>query len=227
MSHHAHARMNKYDAFADRLDLEEAQVAISVTATMPIDILLSKLKPICEAYPATHIRIMADMMGGPLSRLMIDQADMIIASLAGVPVDDVDAIPVGSVTIQPVCSSELDIARLGGIRTVAEMQSELQVVVADTVGGDFEQSRDVTPGGRRWTVSDFATKKAILLSGLGWGGMPLHLIQNELDQDRLAPLTVEGFPQRTTELFAMRKRGKEIGKVQAEIWQALAGHPGS
>lgn len=200
---------------------QEAHVAISVTATMPIDILLNTLRPICEAYPATHIRIFSDMMGGPLSRLMQDQADMIIASQAGVPVDEVDAISVCSITIEPVCSSTLDLAQLTGIRSVAEMQTELQIVVADTVGGDYEQSRDVTPGGRRWTVSDFQTKKSILLSGQGWGGMPTHLIEEELAESRLTRLKVEGFPPRTTELFAMRKRGKKIGQVQAEIWNAL------
>ena len=122
---------------------QEAQVSISVTATMPIELLLSRMRPICDAYPATHVRIYADMMGGPLSRLMLDQADLIIASQAGVPVDEVDAVSVGSVTIQPVCSPGLDFARLGGIRSIAEMQSELQIIVADTVGGDYEQSRDV------------------------------------------------------------------------------------
>ena len=202
---------------------QEAHVAISVTATMPIDILLNTLKPIFDAYPATHIRILSDMMGGPLSRLMLDQADLIVASQAGVPVDEIDAVSVCTITIEPVCSSDQTLAQLRGIRSIAEMQTELQIVVADTVGGDYEQSRDVTPGGRRWTVSDFQTKKAILLSGQGWGGMPTHLIEEELKDGRLTKLKVESFPRRTTELFAMRKRGKEIGQVQAEIWTALQG----
>lgn len=86
------------------------------------------------------------------------------------------------------------------------MQTELRVIVADTVGRDYKQSRDVTPGGRRWTVSDFETKKAILLAGMVWGEMPTHLIREDLDDGRLTALNVEGFPPRTAELFAMRKR---------------------
>ncbi len=200
---------------------QEAQVSISVTATMPVGVLLETLEQIGDQHPATHIRVYSDLMGGPLSRLMSGEADLIIASLEGVPVDEVDTIPVGRVTIQPVCSSSHHLASMTGVRSLSEMHIELQVVVADTVGGDFEQSRDLTPGGRRWTVSDFTTKKAILLSGQGWGGMPLHLIEDELAQGALTKLNVEGFPPRTSELFAMRKRGKEIGRVQAEIWDKL------
>ncbi|MFL0357479.1 LysR family transcriptional regulator [Erythrobacter sp. GH1-10] len=200
---------------------QEARVSISVTATMPIDLLLEPLKTVGELFPATHIRVYSDMMGGPLSRLMNNEADLIIASLAGVPIDEVDATPLGKITIQPVCSAQHHLASMEGVRSIAEMQNELQIVVADTVGGDFEQSRDVTPGGQGWTVSDFSTKRAVLLSVQGWGGMPLHLVRDDLSQGRLVALNVEGFPPRITELYAIRKRGKEIGQVQAEIWQRL------
>ncbi|MHA7819136.1 MAG: LysR family transcriptional regulator [Erythrobacter sp.] len=203
---------------------QEAQVSISVTATMPIDTLLSPLEEVGSKFPATHIRVYSDMMGGPLSRLMSGEADLIIASLEGVPIDEVDAAPVAKVTIQPVCSQEHRLASMSGVRSIAEMHGELQVVVADTVGGDFEQSRDITPGGRRWTVSDFMTKKAVLMAGMGWGGLPIHLIESELAKGQLVALNVEGFPPRRADLFAMRKRGKEIGRVQAEIWDRLCRH---
>lgn len=201
----------------------EAQISISVTATMPIETLLEPMKEVGDQFPATHIRVYSDMMGGPLSRLISGEADIIIASLEGVPIDEVDAAPVAKVTIHPVCAATHHLASITGVRSIAEMQTELQVVVADTVGGDFEQSRDLTPGGQRWTVSDFLTKKSVLLSGIGWGGLPTHLIYRELADGRLVKLDVEGFPPRESELFVMRKRGKEIGRVQAAIWDRLIG----
>lgn len=201
----------------------EAQVSLSVTATMPIESLLEPMKEVGDQFPATHFRVYSDMMGGPLSRLISGEADLIIASLEGVPIDEVDAAPVTRVTIQPVCAATHRLASITGVRSIAEMQTELQVVVADTVGGDFEQSRDLTPGGQRWTVSDFMTKKSVLLSGIGWGGLPTHLMDRELADGTLVKLDVEGFPPRESELFVMRKRGKEIGRVQAAIWNRLTG----
>ncbi|MEM7705876.1 MAG: LysR family transcriptional regulator [Pseudomonadota bacterium] len=201
---------------------QEASVTISVSATMPLDPLLEVLGPISEAYPATHIRVFTDMMGGPISRLMSGEADLILATLSGVSVDDVETLPVGSVTIRPVCSPIFEPADFPGVRSIAEMQTYCQVVVADTVGGDFEQSRDVLPGGRRWTVSDFAMKKSILLAGLGWGGMPEHLIEEELASGALTRLDVEGFRARHSEIYAVRKRGKDVGRVQTELWKSLS-----
>ena len=101
------------------------------------------------------------------------------------------------------------------------MQAYVQVVVSGTGGQDFEQSRDLLTGGQRWTVTDFETKKSVIKAGLGWGGIPEHLMVNELSAGELIPLNVEGFPPRHTEMFAIRRRDQAMGKVVSDIWSAL------
>lgn len=201
---------------------QEPILRISVSATVPIQPLFDILKPISDAFPGTDIRLISDMMGGPVSRLMSNEADLIIARLDGVPVDEVELQPFGRVTILPVCHPDFPPAKITGVHSVSEMQSYLQVIVADSVGGDFEQSRDIMPGGRRWTVSDFPTKKAVLLACMGWGGMPEHVVKEELARGDLVAIDVEGFHTQTSEVFAVRKRGKIMGPVQAALWEALS-----
>ena len=161
-------------------------------------------------------------MGGPLARLMNEEADLIVASLEGVPVHDVEILPIGSITVRPVAHPDFEPARAVRIHPISEMQAYVQVVVADTGGGDYEQSRDLLPGGRRWTVSDFEMKKSVILAGHGWGGLPDHLIREELDSGALVPLNVEGFPPRHTEIYAIRRKDKAMGRVLTELWRALA-----
>lgn len=201
---------------------QEPVVRISISATIPVQPLFDALKPISDAYPGTDIRLMSDMMGGPIHRLMNDEANLIIARLDGVPVDDVEVQLFGHVSIVPVCHRDFPPAKLSGVRSISEMQAYLQVIVADSVGGDFEQSRDLMPGGRRWTVSDFQTKKAAVLAGMGWGGMPRHLVHEELSTGDLVALEVEGFRTKNAEVFAIRKRGTLVGPVQAELWKSLS-----
>ncbi len=201
---------------------QEPVLRISATATMPVQPLFDVLKPISDKYPGTDIRLISDMMGGPISRLMGGDADLIIATLDGVPVDEVELQLFGRVSIIPVCHRDFPPAQLAGVRSVSEMQAYLQVIVADSVGGDSEQSRDIMPGGRRWTVSDFQTKKAALLACMGWGGMPEHLVKDELAQGDLIAIDVEGFPVRRSDVFAIRKRGALMGPVQAALWKALS-----
>ncbi|MBB5515618.1 DNA-binding transcriptional LysR family regulator [Rubricella aquisinus] len=201
---------------------QEPMISIAMSATMSLDPILTVLGEVGRQFPGTHIRVATEMMGGPLARLMGGEADMIVAGLDGVPIDLVETLPVGSITIQPVASPTFPPAQLPGIRSRRAMQSYTQVVVSGTGGRDYEQSRDLLSGGQRWTVSDFQAKKSILLAGLGWGGIPEHMMGDELATGQLVPLAVEGYPPRRTEIFAIRRRDQPMGQVMSSIWSRLA-----
>ncbi|MEM7067615.1 MAG: LysR family transcriptional regulator [Pseudomonadota bacterium] len=200
---------------------QEAVVSIAITATVSLDQILKVLGEVGRAYPSTHIRVVTEMMGGPLERLMDGQADMIVAGLHGVPIDEVETLPVSEITIRPVASPGFPAAQHKGVRSRREMQTYTQVVVSGTGGQDFDQSRDLLSGGQRWTVSDFEAKKSVIKAGLGWGGIPDHLMATELQSGELVPLTVEGYPPRHTEIFAIKRRDQQMGKVMSDIWVAL------
>ena len=82
----------------------EAVVRIAVTATISLDPFLGLLAEIGQRFPSTHIQVASEMMGGPLARLMQGEADLIVAGLEGVPADQVDTVPIGSVVIQPIAA---------------------------------------------------------------------------------------------------------------------------
>ena len=200
---------------------QEAVVRIAITATMSLSPLLEVLGRVGLEFPATQIRVSTEMMGGPLERLMRGDADLIVAGLDGVPIDQVETVPIGSITIRPVAHRDFPAAQLTGVRSKTEMQAYVQVVVSGTGGPDFEQSRDILSGGQRWTVSDFETKKSVIRAGLGWGGMPEHVIERELASGEFVALRVEGFLTRHTEIFAIRRSDAAIGRVMSEIWASL------
>lgn len=200
---------------------QEPSISIAVTATTSLDPVLSLLGTTRERFPGTNIHVASEMMGGPLARLMDGSADMIIAGLEGVPIDDVETLPFGTITIRPVASPEFPAAQRRGIRSRREMQGYTQVIVSGTGGQDFDQSRDVLSGGHRWTVSDFEAKKTIIKAGLGWGGLPEHTMKDELSTGALVPLRVDGYPTRHTEIFAIRRRDNPMGKVMSDIWAEL------
>ncbi|WP_299295406.1 LysR family transcriptional regulator [uncultured Tateyamaria sp.] len=200
---------------------QEAMISIAITSTMALEPVLDLLGTIKQIYPATNIHVASEMMGGPLARLMAGDADMIFAGLQDVPIDEVETLPFGAITIRPVASAGFEAAQKPGVLSRLEMQRYTQVVVSGTGGKDFDQSRDVLSGGQRWTVSDFEAKKSIIKAGLGWGGMPEHLIQDDLASGALVPLRVDGFPPRHTEIFAIRRRDKHMGKVMTAIWTSI------
>ena len=206
---------------------QEPMISVAITATMALDPILDLLGSIRQAYPGTNIHVASEMMGGPLARLMDKGADMIIAGLQDVPIDDVETLPFGTITIRPVASADFPAAQKSGVRSRREMQGYTQVIVSGTGGKDFDQSRDVLSGGQRWSVSDFEAKKSIIKAGLGWGGIPDHMMKDDLASGALVPLSVDGFPPRHTEIFAIRRRDKTMGKVMTAIWTAIETRAGT
>lgn len=216
------AQMRELQATAARLRArEEAELCLAVTATLPLDILLPVMERTGAAYPATHIRLSTEMMGGPVARLMEGTAGIAIATLDGVPLEEVETRKIAEVTIRPVACRSLAAELGAGPHPLQVMQALPQIVVAGTGGPGSSQSRDLLPGGRKWTVSDFAAKRQVILAGQGWGGMPEHLIRGDLDAGTLVPLQVEGFPPRRSELFALRRRDRAPGPVAASLWSRL------
>lgn len=200
---------------------EEAQVFLAVTATYPLNPLLKVIEDIRTHYPGTHVRLARESMGGTIERLFQDNANMIIATMDGVPADKVEAIPFSKVTVLPVAHKEYEPARTPHMKTISDMHSYTQIVVADSSRGKNTQSRDLLPGAFQWTVSDFAAKKEILMAKMGWGGIPEHLIQEELASGELVPLSIQGFAPRQSHLYLIRRRDEEVGIVSRAIWRKL------
>lgn len=66
----------------------------------------------------------------------------------------------------------------------------MQLVLADRT--ELSKGREfgvLSP--ETWRLADLSAKRAFLLKGLGWGGMPLHLVEEDIDGGRLVRLTVE------------------------------------
>ncbi|HCB41772.1 MAG TPA: LysR family transcriptional regulator [Pseudomonas sp.] len=215
-------QMQALKALANRLSAtQEPLVRLSVSATCPLDEVLAAIGELKQAFPATDIRLISDAMGGSAERLMAGEADLVIASADGLPAEAIVAAPYTVVDIIPVAHPDYPPARTGKRLSNAEMNSYVQVVVAGTGQGRFEQTRDVVPDGMRWTVSDFATKKQIIATGMGWGGMPEHLVAAELKAGTLVPLSLEGYPVRRSQLLVMRRREGTLGLVANALWDRL------
>ncbi len=201
---------------------EEAELRLAISNTLPLDRVLDALSDIAARYPATQIRVATESMGGPIARLMEGSADIAIAGLADVSFDRVDTHAVAEVTIRPMASPEFAKKIGTDVASQATLRGHVQVVIAGTGGQQFDQSRDLLEGGRKWTVTDFAAKKSVILSGLGWGGLPDHLTIEERRAGRLVPLSVEGFSPRHTVLHMMRRRDETSGVVAHALWDWLA-----
>ncbi len=98
------------------------------------------------------------LAGGAEKRCRVGERQEHCPGSAGVPLDEVETRHLTEVTIRPVACREMA-TRLGpDALPMSVMQSIPQIIVAGTGGSEKNQSRDLLPGGRKWTVSDFAAR---------------------------------------------------------------------
>lgn len=208
---------------------QEAEITLCITATCPLPPVLAEVGALRRRYPQTHIRLSTEVMGGAAERLQSGEADVILATLDGIDQSAVESIPYTAVEILPVAAPgfaapDPDGTIPDGTLLDDQLRDRHQVVIAGTGSGDFEQTRDVLQDGLRWTVSDVQAKKEILVAGLGWGGLPRHVIEAELAEGTLVPLEVAGFPPRLSRICAIRRRDRRGGAVAQALWELLATH---
>jgi DNA-binding transcriptional LysR family regulator len=70
-------------------------------------------------------------------------------------------------------------------------------------------------------VTDVAAKKEVILAGMGWGGLPQHVVADAIASGELIALEVPEFQTDAMELFAMRRRDRAHGVVANALWEEL------
>src|SRR4029453_1213512 len=90
-----------------------------------------------------------------------------------------------------VVSPSHPLAKRRGVVPLSATTKQVQLVLSDrttlTQGRDFGVFSPLT-----WRLADLGAKLAFLKAGLGWGHMPLHMVQADLDNRALVKIRVEG-----------------------------------
>jgi DNA-binding transcriptional LysR family regulator len=65
-------------------------------------------------------------------------------------------------------------------------------------------------------------KRELILQGMGWGHMPRYLIERDLREGRLLPITGRHFRGGEAELVAARLRHAPHGPIANQLWQFIS-----
>ena len=202
---------------------EETHVHLAVNAICPLSDLLETLKAVAAQFPATRFNLSTEMMGGAMEALSDGSASLAITTQDDMNPETMEAVPFTSIPIIPVAHRDYEPAREQRVHSAEEMRGYVQVLVADSSRHSPEQSRDVIAGVRHWRVSDIATKKQIILAGMGWGGLPEYHVHQELERGELVRIYVEGFAGGHSDQFLIRRTDRPLGVVTQALWDALLG----
>ncbi len=227
----------------------EPIVRLAVEAVTPLAPVVRVLRAVQERYPAVRIELGTERLAGAAAALREDWVDVVIATRVGVEGTPVEVARFASVRIVPVARADHPVAvgsaagastgargsrgvgraslRARGPRSSASrvppalLRAHPQIVLRDSALGEASPSLNVLAGGVRWSATDIAAKKELILAGMGWGGLPEHVVAPELASGELVALDVPEFEVETMELLVMRRRDRAHGVVAGVLWEEL------
>ncbi|GAA6182665.1 LysR family transcriptional regulator [Shimia sp. NS0008-38b] len=208
---------------------QEEQITIAIDAASDPDVLTPVLASIQLRFPETRIILQAELLSGAIEAVQTGAAAFAVAPALQVMLEEegFEYIPVDKSVMHNVAAPML-IDTMGAPRTLADLRRFHQVIARDSGQGSglFDRELGVQKGQRRWYVSDLHMKKQLLVTGLGWGRLPEHLIAEELAQGTLQEIRLtDTHLSFDIEIFVFRQPKLITGPVGSSIWDAFGATP--
>ncbi len=203
---------------------DETDLRIVVGDLCPTAKVVRLLRRFFDECPHTRLHLHFETLAGPWERLFDEEADLILHH-----VDETDlrleSIDLFSVTLVPVVAPGFLPFPITDKLTPRQMKSQVQCIIRDSAKKPVhDYNANIIKGARSWTVGDQLMKRELILLGMGWGHMPLHLIARDLQRGALLSIEGKHFKRVTRDIVAARLREKPTGPVADRLWKFL-GNP--
>jgi DNA-binding transcriptional LysR family regulator len=104
-----------------------------------------------------------------------------------------------TVSLIPVVAADHPLAAVDGLIDTHILQRYVQLVLTDrstmTAGRDYGVLSSQT-----WRLADIGAKHSMLRDGIGWGNMPAHLVEEDIERGRLKRIHPAEFDARVSRL---------------------------
>ncbi|TAX26815.1 LysR family transcriptional regulator [Rhizobium leguminosarum] len=171
----------------------EPELAAVIDVFFPITTIADVSHEFRREFPVTPLRLYVEALGATVQPVIDGRASFgLVGSLPTLP-DGLLAERITSVEFVMVAAAQHPLAERQGLIPREELARHVQLVLTDrshlSTGREFGVMSPST-----WRLADLFAKHAFLISGLGWGGMPLHAVAKDIAEGRLIELSIEDIP---------------------------------
>lgn len=171
----------------------ESELAAVIDVFFPIATIADVSHEFRREFPVTPLRLYVEALGAAVQPVIDGRASFgLVGSLPTLP-DGLLAERITSVEFVMVAAARHPLAEHQGLIPREELARHVQLVLTDR--SDLSTGREfgvMSPS--TWRLADLFAKHAFLVSGLGWGGMPLHAVAKDIAEGRLIELSIEDIP---------------------------------
>jgi DNA-binding transcriptional LysR family regulator len=200
----------------------EAEVNLALDVMLPPARIATILRGFNHEFPTVSLRLHVEALGA-ITAMVLDQRAVIGISVpVAAGVEGVDCIGAGALPMVPVAAPDHPLARMERIPPGAG-RDHIQLVLTDrsrfTDGRDFSV---MSP--RTWRLADLGAKHSLLREGIGWGNMPLPLIENDLATGTLVRLHMPDHPGGMYRFAGVWRRDLPPGPAASWLLQQFVDH---
>lgn len=196
----------------------EPEIKVSVDAISPLDVVLKFLRDFFDNHPKTKLTLRYEVLSGTIERLLDGEVDLAITPKPLFE-HDLDYKSIAASELVPVISSEL-IKNKTKI-THDFLRQHNQIILSDSARKIERVSTGILEGGKSVTVNEMSFKKELIMQGLGWGGLPLGIISNEIKAKKVTVIDTPLIKKREIEIFLVKMKNVELGPVAKELWESF------
>lgn len=171
----------------------ESELSVVVDVLFPFEAIAESAREFRDRFPRTPLRLYVEALGGAYQPVLDGRCSLGIVGPLPVAPSATSAERLQGVALVMVASRDHPLAKYSGVIPKLELAKHVQLVLTDrsdlTAGREFGVMSPLT-----WRLSDLFAKHAFLLKGLGWGGMPVHAVNQDLKEGKLVKLQIEDLP---------------------------------
>jgi DNA-binding transcriptional LysR family regulator len=194
-------------------------VSLVVDSIFPVDRLTALLRQFNDRFPTVPVRLLVESLGGVERAVRDDHAGIGVGNQLHMNMTGFRRIDIEAVRMIPVAAPGHPLARAGG-GAPREPSDYIQLILSERSAADSRDYGVVSLNS--WRIGDLGVKHALLLAGLGWGGMPEPAVRADLKTGRLVKLNLRNWRGGEYNLQAVHKVDTPPGPAGRWLIERLA-----
>ena len=200
----------------------EPELSAVMDVMYPMSAITHAMGQCQHLFPKTPLRLYVEALGGVVQPVLDGSCRIgVIGSLPTVP-EELTAEPLALVPFATVVSPQHALATSKKPLSNAELSKHVQLVLTDrtslTSGRSFGVISPLV-----WRLADLGAKHAFLRAGFGWGHMPVHMVQDDLDKGLLIEIRTHANAKTraSLEMQAVYRKDAPPGPIGRAFIEAL------
>jgi len=173
----------------------EPELAVAIDVMFPMSVLTCAAARFGQQFPMTPLRIYVEVLGGVAQAVLEGQCSLGVVGSLPLAAPALVMERLLGVEIVFVAAPQHPLAQIRTNVTECDVSQHVQLVLTDR--SDLSKGQEFSVfSARNWRLADLGAKHEFLRAGLGWGGMPLEMVQRDLDSGVLVELHLLDRPAR-------------------------------